>query len=96
MKRLVKYSEYFGRMGELDGLFVVDGDDWELLERLIKEKQTIYFGEVLGKHSEIYGTLSDTTIEVKSENQEFCNEFDRLGLGTGFNPLHYYEEQEEE
>lgn len=94
--RLVSFSQDYGRMGELDGLFIVDAEEWATLQKIIEEETEIYFGEVLGKHSEIFGRIKPKDIEVRSENQEFCAEFRRLKLDTGYNPLDYYEEREDE
>lgn len=87
------YSFYWdcGRMGELEGLFVADSD--EITKTIDKE---IYFGEVLGKHSEISGTLEEEDLVVLSEDQEKIEWLlSLLGGGrtiSGYNPLDYYEE----
>lgn len=76
-------------MGELDGLFVADQSE---VDALIGKE--LYFGEVLGKHSEIYGTLEADEITVKSDDPAFMKKFiEVMGAGTisGFNPLEYYE-----
>lgn len=94
MKKL--YRMYFdcGRMGSLEGLFVAEESD---MQNLIGRE--IYFGEVLGKHSEVYGELEASDITVVSDDQ---NVIDILvqAVGSesisGYNPFDYYEEEEDE
>jgi len=89
MKKLYKFSWFCGRMGDLDGIFVAEDSD---VEALIGKN--IYFGEVLGKHSEIHGILDAGDVVVKSDDQDFIAKFiEIMGDGTisGFNPLDYYE-----
>lgn len=91
-KILVKYSEYFGRHGDLDGLFITTKED---LNNLIGKK--IYFGEVLGKHSEVVGFMGGKNLTIVSEEQDFIFKLQNfMGSNTisGFNPF-YYDEVEE-
>jgi hypothetical protein len=77
-------------MGDLSGLFIADSAE---IEKLIGKE--IYFGEVLGKHSEVSGTLDKDDLTVQTDDQEFIKKFEKLiGTGTisGFNPLDYYDE----
>jgi hypothetical protein len=79
-------------MGSLDGIFIADEKD--VADLIGKE---ISFGEVLGKHSDVFGTLDKEDLEVVSEDQDLIQKIeDILGetLG-GFNPLDYYEPEEE-
>lgn len=62
---LVEYYEDFGRGGELQGLFITTP---EILEKL--KGREVYLGEALGKHSEVYASLNDNTLKVRSENPE--------------------------
>lgn len=89
------YSFYWdcGRSGSLDGLFIAE--ELEVEKILGKE---VYFGEVLGKHSEVYGVVDNKDIKVLSEDQEKIEWLENL-LGStlsGYNPLDYYEEPEDE
>lgn len=59
-EHLYKFDFDCGRMGNIDGLFVADD---KKIKRLIKENPSIYFGEVLGKHSDISGNFSEMNIE---------------------------------
>lgn len=78
-------------MGCLHGLFIADSND---MENLLEKE--IYFGEVLGKHSEISGTFEDGDAIAVSDDQDFLDKFvEVLGDGTilGYNPLDYVEEE---
>lgn len=85
------YSFYWdcGRMGFIDGVFVADSED---VEKAIG--QEIYFGEVLGKHSEIAGKLEESEITLKSDRAEDVEFFERLGLSTGYDPISTLAEQD--
>lgn len=93
MKKLYEMVWDCGRMGMLEGLFVAEESDMDAL--IGKE---IYFGEVLGKHSEICGELEARDIDVKSDDQEFIEKLVKV-IGhtsiSGFNPFDYYEEEDE-
>jgi len=81
-------AEFFwdcGRMGDVQGMFVTTE---EALEKAYGKK--VYFGEILGKHSEVYGTLDRKDITIKSSDQDFIAKFiEVMGDGTisGYNPL---------
>ena len=89
MKKLYSFDRNFGRMGDLDGLFIAE--EAEVKAIIGKE---IYFGEVLGKHSEIVVTLEEKDLAVKSEDSAFIETLrEVIGRDTisGHNPLDYYE-----
>lgn len=84
MKIIYKFSLNCGRMGEIFGLFVEDDN---VIEKLLEIKPEIYFGELLGKHSEI---ISDEyQIEYVSDDQQFIETFERYDLSIGYNPLDF-------
>lgn len=90
MKKLYEFYHGCGRMGELEGLFIAEERD---IEKIIGKE--IYFGEVLGKHSEIIIDIDKIDIVVKTDDQEFIAFAEKyIGKGTlsGHNPLDYYEE----
>ena len=90
MKAIYEFYWDCGRMGDLDGLFIAEQSD---VEAAIGKE--VYFGEVLGKHSEIYGTLAKEDLTVKSVDQNFIAQFEAImGEGTisGYNPLEYLPE----
>jgi len=90
MKKL--YSMYFdcGRMGSLEGLFVAEEVQ---LDNIIGCE--LYFGECLGKHSDISGELEKGDITIVSEDQDKINWLvDVVGSTTisGYNPFQYIPE----
>lgn len=90
MKKIYEFNWDCGQMGELEGLFIAEEFD---IEKLIGKE--IYFGEVLGKHSEIFGILEEKDLIVKSDDQDFIQKFiEIMGDSTisGYNPIDYYEE----
>jgi hypothetical protein len=77
-------------MGDLDGMFVCDKAD---LEKLYGK--TVYFGEVLGKHSDVEIEVDEGCFEIKTEDQEFIAKFiEIMGDGTisGYSPFDYIDE----
>lgn len=92
MKKLYSFYWDCGRMGNLQGLFIAEQSE---VDKILGKE--VYFGEVLGKHSEVYGEIGDSDIEVVSEDQEKVEWLEKL-LGStvsGYNPLDYYEETED-
>jgi hypothetical protein len=75
-----------GRNGDLEGRFLATQEE---VDALIGKE--IYFGEVLGKHSEIYGEIEKGDITLVTDNQEFLKEAERLDicLSSGYSPLDY-------
>lgn len=91
---LVKYYEEFGRMGDLEGIFVCTRDELESLNGI-----DIYFGEVLGKHSEVYSNKTYENCEVQDITAEDLGVIVRVfGVGTisGYSPIENLPEDEEE
>lgn len=89
------YSFYWDvrRMGSVEGLFICDPETLES-----HYGKSVYFGEILGKHSDIYGTLDREDIKLVSDDQDKVAWLEGL-LGetvSGYNPLDYIEEQEED
>jgi hypothetical protein len=93
MKVIARFYWDCGRMGEVDGLFVTTK---EALESAYGKD--IYFGEILGKHSEVSGTLDEGDITILTEDQDFITKFIEI-MGddnvSGYNPLDYIEERDE-
>lgn len=83
---LWKFNWDCGRQGSVSGLFVATEDD-------VKESigADIRFGEILGKHSEVEGTLEEgeiTKVDLDSETVEKVAKI--LGEAwSGYNPLDY-------
>lgn len=90
---LVRFHWDCGRQGDVEGIFVTTKEE---LER--NYDKSVYFGEILGKHSEVYGTLDRKDITVESEDQDFIDQL-VLILGThigGYNPLDAINSDDEE
>jgi len=83
-KAIYKLHYDCGRQGELNGVFVAEKAKMQWLK---ETRQEIYFGEVLGKHSEVSGPLDDVDFTLVSENEEAIKLVNDLDLQTGFNPL---------
>lgn len=85
--KLFKFHWDCGRMGDLDGIFVAD--DARVKEVIGKE---VYFGEVLGKHSEISGMLKKKDFRVLTDDPSFILQAEQYGLvPSGYNPFNYLE-----
>jgi len=85
-KYLWRFHVDCGRQGDLEGLFVAT-------EQEIKDTigKYAYFGEVLGKHSEIYGDIEEKEITKVDLDSETVAKVSKI-LGdtwSGFNPMHY-------
>lgn len=74
-----------GRMGELEGVFVAEKED---VDYLVANDIEIYFGEVLGKHSEICGTLEESEIYMITDDEKVISIVKAYGLESGYNPFH--------
>lgn len=78
-----------GSQGELEGLFVATEED---ISHLIGK--CCYFGEVLGKHSDVGGIIEKTDIsKVELDSYTVNKVADTLGnTWCGFNPMKYVSE----
>lgn len=93
-KAIYEFHWDCGRMGDLDGIFIASKSD---VYKAIGKG--IYFGEVLGKHSEIFGTLDEEDLTLKSDDPSFVEKvIETFGEGTmsGYNPLEYIEDSDDE
>lgn len=75
--------------GFIEGLFVANRED---IEKSIGKE--IYFGEILGKHSEVSGVLESGDIEFISDDPIIVDLVLTHDLTFGYNPLHYIVEEE--
>ncbi len=92
MKGIFRFNQDAGRMGHLAGIFVAEAAD--VLALTGKE---IYFGEVLGKYSEITVEMDADNLKPVSFEKADIATFERLKLQTGINPFDYdYAEDDEE
>ncbi|MEK4006520.1 hypothetical protein [Paenibacillus sp. FSL H3-0333] len=85
-KYLYEFHWDCGRQGDVEGLFVATQ---EQIDNAIGKE--VYFGEILGKHSEIFGELEKCDIKKLEISSEVVSEVsNHLGLTwSGYNPLHY-------
>jgi hypothetical protein len=94
--QLVRFCQDYGRMGDVEGLFITTEDK---MKQIMGTE--VYFGEILGKHSSVSVTIDEEVIEIMSEKQDFINEmldelggrdiFELVGYCTisGHNPFDY-------
>lgn len=86
MKGIYRLNFNCGRQGTLNGIFIAEKEHVKIL---IENKIEIYFGEVLGKHSEIFGPIADDELVFISDNSEAIKIIEDLGLENGYNPFNY-------
>lgn len=83
MKKLWKFELDWGRMGTLEGLFVSEPEP--LMELIGKE---IYFGECLGKHSEVVDKMEMYMFNDLGAPADVISWFEcNFPHGFGTNPL---------
>jgi hypothetical protein len=85
------YADY-GRSGSIDGTFVADVAKMDLL---IESKIQVYYGDILGKHSEVYGPVEQSEITLKSNDPAEVALFEKLKLSSGVNPFEHLEDSED-
>ena len=85
-KAVYKFHANCGRMGELEGILI---STKEKVRVLIESKIEVYFGEVLGKHSEVYGAIEPDEMTFVSDNEDVVMLVEENGLTIGFNPFEY-------
>ncbi|GCD11706.1 hypothetical protein [Clostridium tagluense] len=86
MKKLYKFYSSCNTSGSVEGIFIAD-------EKIIKSAIgcNVWFGELLGKNSNIYGTLEKEDLTIINVSDITINEMEEV-LGTnisGYNPLDY-------
>lgn len=91
MKKLYSFYWNCGRQGCVEGIFIAE-------EAKVKQAigSEVYFGEILGKHSEVYGTLEEGEIKELDVAQSTIEDLERV-IGcdiSGYNPLMYMEQWE--
>lgn len=93
MKAVYKLHYDCGRMGELTGLFIAEK---ESVDKLIESGQEVYFGEVLGKHSEVCGPVEECDLTLISTEESVIELIEKHDLENGFNPFDYIDEEIED
>lgn len=87
-KVVYRFTWDCGRQGIVRGIFAASP---EQVQAAIGQR--IYFGEILGKHSEIYGELDEEDLEVLTDDTDFIRQATEFGLiPNGYNPLNYLPE----
>lgn len=87
---IVSMSLDYGRGGDVEGVFLVSKEDFELAKKLNPQ---VYFGEILGKHSEVYCDFNEISFEVKTEDQEKVNALIEMDMhSSGHNPFECLDE----
>lgn len=83
--KLFRWTYEAGRGGSLQGVFA---STQEIIDAAIGEKA--YFGEVLGKHSDVVVVLASGQFETLTDDQDFIDKATKYGLvDSGHNPLEY-------
>lgn len=77
---LYKFYWCCGRMGDVEGVFKAKKS---FVESIIGNN--VYFGDILGKHSDVYGTLGEEDLEILSEDPIVVMNTHE----SGYNPLEY-------
>ena len=85
-KAVFKFDCDCGRMGSLEGVFI---STKEKVDFLVESKIEVYFGEVLGKHSEIYGALNKKDFKFISDDPTVVDVIEKHKLTSGYNPFNY-------
>lgn len=86
-KAVYRFSKYFRRSGTLSGVFI---STKEQVRRLIDTNITVYFGEVLGKHSDIFSEINQEDILLISDDPEIVSMLEKHpDIIQGINPLTY-------
>lgn len=84
-RQLYRFTFDCGRQGTLEGVFFADPDK---VARAIG--RGVHFGEALGKHSEIYGTLDAEEVTLLDVGEDLAVLRRHAGLITsGYDPLEY-------
>lgn len=78
--KLWKFHWDYGRSGDVRGLFKATQEE---IDKAIGNE--VYFGEILGKHSEVYGVLEECDLTLVSDNPVEVN----VASESGYNPLEY-------
>lgn len=83
---LYQFNWYFRRGGHVEGLIVATEDEIDSLEG-----QYVYFGEIMGKHSEVYGNLKENDFTKLNVSTDAVAEVSKY-LGScwsGYDPRDY-------
>lgn len=85
-KGIYKLSIDFGRSGDLQGVFIATDQQ---VKKLITSKIEVYFGEILGKHSEVWSAIDKKHIKLLTEDSHAIEVVEKYDLTNGINPFKY-------
>ena len=88
MKTLYKLHFDCRRAGSLNGLFIADDAD---MQKLVESGNDVYFGEVLGKHSDVFGPIEKEDYTEITKDPAIIKIVEDYGLEFGYNPFDYVE-----
>ena len=83
-QKLYRYDLDCGRQGDVTGTFVAD--DAVIAAAMGKRA---YFGEILGKHSDVRADLEEDQLTVLTEDPKFIALYEEIIGSSGRNPLDY-------
>ena len=86
MKALFKMNFDYGRSGSLEGLFIAEK---EQIDYLVEHKLEVCFGEVLGKHSYVCGSVAPEEVTMVTTDENVLQVIEQYELENGYNPLEY-------
>ncbi len=84
-KHICRYRMYVHRSSDIEGVFIMSDDELKLVEEI--NGYNVRYGEVAGKHSEVYYELYRKDIEIISSDKSDIAVFERLfpgGIGFYF------------
>ena len=84
MKAIYKLNFDCGRQGNLEGIFSAEK---EHVDALIESEIVVQFGEALGKHSNVYGSVTAPEITMTSDDPATVEMFDKAGMASGYDPF---------
>ena len=86
MKGLYKLDIERRRSSNITGIFVEQSD---YVDYLIKSKIEVHFGEIEGKHSDVYGSIDAKDISLITQDENVIKIVQEYGLENGINPFDY-------
>ena len=89
-KILVKFYSDWGRIGELEGLFICEKKDLASIMG-----KNIYFGEAFGIHSDVEEVMEESMFKEFNVDNETLDVLEKEIGSTlsGLNPVEMYEDQ---
>ena len=105
MKEVLVSFKHETHYGDVHGIYILTVEDWKKIKFLQDNNESIYLGEVAGKHSEVYASANKFMLVSKNEDEVegFRKLFGRT-FGS-YQPIDYaielyeeltYEEEEED